>query len=233
MAKPGDMDNLAQTALAKHGRIDAIFNNAGVMPTANLSEIHRDEWRTMLDINIMGVLNSIAAVLPTMKQQKSGHIIATDSVERIRANVEVQQAYGNCPKYIQRRELEPRGETQPAGEPRVRPGESGEVDPALVGHLAPLSVVELHVDLAVLGAVVGDDQYAVFVVQDSGELEMRMVEVGLQDYVNAEILSGLELGETVSVGETTSSSSSSQSSTDTGSPAMPDGGMMMGPMMGG
>jgi predicted pyridoxine 5'-phosphate oxidase superfamily flavin-nucleotide-binding protein len=33
--------------------------------------------------------------------------------------VEVQQAYGNCPKYIQRRELEPRGETQPAGEPRV------------------------------------------------------------------------------------------------------------------
>ncbi|MBL7201185.1 MAG: HlyD family efflux transporter periplasmic adaptor subunit [Anaerolineae bacterium] len=53
----------------------------------------------------------------------------------------------------------------------------------------------------------GDDQYAVFVVQDSGELEMRMVEVGLMDYVNAEVLSGLQRGEVVSTGETTSSSS--------------------------
>jgi len=40
------------------------------MPTANLNELHRDEWKMMLDINIMGVLNGIAAVLPTMKQQK-------------------------------------------------------------------------------------------------------------------------------------------------------------------
>jgi RND family efflux transporter MFP subunit len=80
----------------------------------------------------------------------------------------------------------------------------------------------------------GEDQYAVFVVQDDGELEMRMVEVGLQDYVNAEVLSGLERGETVSVGETTtSSSSSSESSTDTAEPGMPGGDMMMPPMMGG
>ena len=50
------------------------------MPTANLSAVHRDEWRQMLDINIMGVLNGIAAVLPTMKEQKGGHILATDSV---------------------------------------------------------------------------------------------------------------------------------------------------------
>ncbi len=50
------------------------------MPTAPLAECRRDEWRSMLDINIMGVLNGIAAVLPTMIQQKSGHILATDSV---------------------------------------------------------------------------------------------------------------------------------------------------------
>ncbi|MCA9753266.1 MAG: SDR family oxidoreductase, partial [Gemmatimonadetes bacterium] len=60
--------------------IDAIFNNAGVMPTGNLSEVRRDEWKSMLDINILGVLNGIAAVLPAMKAQKSGHILATDSV---------------------------------------------------------------------------------------------------------------------------------------------------------
>ncbi|MCA9704310.1 MAG: SDR family oxidoreductase [Myxococcales bacterium] len=80
VTKPEDMESLAKLALQRHGRIDAMFNNAGVMPTASLSEIHREEWRMMLDINIMGVLNGIAAVLPTMKEQKSGHIITTDSV---------------------------------------------------------------------------------------------------------------------------------------------------------
>ena len=81
---------------------------------------------------------------------------------------------------------------------------------------------------------IGDDQYAVFVVQDSGELEMRIVEIGLQDYVHAEVLSGLQRGEIVSTGETpSSSSSSSQSSTETTEPTMPGGGMMMPPMIGG
>ena len=46
----------------------------------------------------------------------------------------------------------------------------------------------------------GTDQYAVFVVQPDGEMVLRPVEVGLQDFVNAEIISGLELGEIVSTG---------------------------------
>jgi len=80
VTRPDDMERLAQLALETHGRIDAIFNNAGIMPTGNLSELRRDEWRRMLDTNIMGVLNGIAAVLPAMRRQKSGHILATDSV---------------------------------------------------------------------------------------------------------------------------------------------------------
>lgn len=55
-------------------------------------------------------------------------------------------------------------------------------------------------------AQAGDSQYAVFVVQAGGELEMRIVEVGLKDYVNAVILSGLEPGEVVSLGTTATGS---------------------------
>ena len=46
----------------------------------------------------------------------------------------------------------------------------------------------------------GPDQYAVFVVQPDGEMTLRPIEVGLMDFVNAEVVSGLELGEIVSLG---------------------------------
>jgi multidrug efflux pump subunit AcrA (membrane-fusion protein) len=89
---------------------------------------------------------------------------------------------------------------------------------------------------------IGEDQYVVFVVRqggdDDGELEMRPVEVGLMDYVNAEILSGVQQGEVVSVGESTTSSAGSGSNSTTTTTTeqqggSPDGGMMMPPMMGG
>ncbi|WP_288567924.1 SDR family oxidoreductase [uncultured Lactobacillus sp.] len=67
-------------AVDKYGRIDVMYNNAGVMPINPLIKGQRQEWQRILDVNIMGVLNGIAAVLPVMVKQKSGHIIATDSV---------------------------------------------------------------------------------------------------------------------------------------------------------
>jgi macrolide-specific efflux system membrane fusion protein len=54
------------------------------------------------------------------------------------------------------------------------------------------------------------DQSAVFVVGADGTLEMRVVEVGLKDFVNAQILSGLEVGEVVSLGTETSSGTSNE-----------------------
>lgn len=67
-------------ALARFGRIDAIINNAGVMPLSPLAALKVDEWDWMIDVNIRGVLHGIAAVLPAMRQQGHGHVVNIASI---------------------------------------------------------------------------------------------------------------------------------------------------------
>nr|WP_240725221.1 SDR family oxidoreductase [Haliea sp. SAOS-164] len=64
----------------EYGRIDVIINNAGVMPLAPLEQLKTDEWDHMIDVNLKGTLYGIAAALPHMQRQKSGHIINVSSV---------------------------------------------------------------------------------------------------------------------------------------------------------
>jgi len=75
-----DMNAFADFAQEKYGRVDVIINNAGVMPLSPLHELKIDEWNRMIDVNIRGVLHGIAAVLPRMREQKSGHIINLSSI---------------------------------------------------------------------------------------------------------------------------------------------------------
>lgn len=75
-----DMKALIAMAKEKFGQVDVLFANAGVMPGSNMSELKIRDWMSMVNINIVGVLNSIAAVLPEFTAQKSGHILVTSSV---------------------------------------------------------------------------------------------------------------------------------------------------------
>ena len=71
---------LVDAAVQAYGRVDVMINNAGLMPHSPLERLKIDDWDRTIDVNIKGVLYGIAAALPHMKQQKSGHIINVSSV---------------------------------------------------------------------------------------------------------------------------------------------------------
>lgn len=73
-------ETFAAAAVERFGRIDVLINNAGVMPLSPLAALKRDEWTRMIDVNIHGVLNGIAAVLPRFVAQQSGHVVNVASI---------------------------------------------------------------------------------------------------------------------------------------------------------
>ena len=64
----------------KFGRIDAVFVNAGVFLQGSLADGDPDEWQKLIDINIMGMLRTVRAVLPIFIEQQSGHILLNASI---------------------------------------------------------------------------------------------------------------------------------------------------------
>jgi len=80
VTKKSDCDDLVNTAIKKWGKVDVLVNNAGLMPLSFVKNLKVDEWDQMIDVNIKGVLYCTAAVLPHMREAKSGHIINISSV---------------------------------------------------------------------------------------------------------------------------------------------------------
>ena len=85
VVNPSDNAAIVELARKNFGKVDVIFLNAGIMPNSPLSALKTDEWHQMVDVNIKGVLNGIAAVLPTFISQKSGHVIANSSVAGLKS----------------------------------------------------------------------------------------------------------------------------------------------------
>jgi len=75
-----DVAAFAKEAIDTFGRVDVLINNAGIMPLSPMAALKVDEWEQMVDVNIKGVLWGIAAVLPTMNEQGSGHIVNIASI---------------------------------------------------------------------------------------------------------------------------------------------------------
>lgn len=72
--------NSIETLHLKHGRIDFLFNNAGIGISGEIQNIPKSDWDKIIEINILGVINGINAAYPLMIKQSFGHIINTSSV---------------------------------------------------------------------------------------------------------------------------------------------------------
>jgi NADP-dependent 3-hydroxy acid dehydrogenase YdfG len=112
VTKHEQVKRLVDHAVETHGRIDVIINNAGLMPLSPLERGKIEDWDRMIDVNIKGVLYGIAAVLPHMIAQKSGHIINVSSVagHKVRPGIAVYSATKHAVRVISeglRQEVKP------------------------------------------------------------------------------------------------------------------------------
>ena len=78
VSSAADAERMVQTAIDSYGRLDILFNNAGIVGEA-LDETTEEKWRKVIDVNLTGPFLACMYAIPYMRKQGSGNIINTSS----------------------------------------------------------------------------------------------------------------------------------------------------------
>jgi NAD(P)-dependent dehydrogenase (short-subunit alcohol dehydrogenase family) len=83
-----DVVHLAEEAFRLLGRVDVVFNNAGVALAGPIAQMTHDDWRWVIDVDLWGAIHGVEAFLPRLlEQREGGHILFTSSFAGVVANV--------------------------------------------------------------------------------------------------------------------------------------------------
>lgn len=74
------VQHMIEEAASRHGRLDFLFNNAGVGGTTPIETVTLEHWRLIIDVNLWSVIYGIHFALPIMRRQGGGHIVNTASI---------------------------------------------------------------------------------------------------------------------------------------------------------
>ncbi len=77
-------ENAIRKAEAIYGKTDLLINNAGIMLLGNIESQDPQEWKDMLDVNLMGVMNGMQIVMEDMKSRQCGTIINVSSIAGVK-----------------------------------------------------------------------------------------------------------------------------------------------------
>ncbi len=80
VTSPEQVRQMVEEAARRHGRLDLLFNNAGVGGTLPIGEATLEHWRRIVDVNLWGVIYGVHFALPIMRRQAGGHIVNTASI---------------------------------------------------------------------------------------------------------------------------------------------------------
>jgi NADP-dependent 3-hydroxy acid dehydrogenase YdfG len=80
VTKPDQITKTVKATVEKFGRIDVLINNAGIGYFSSIEEAVEEETRSMFEVNFWGLMHMTNAVLPYMRNQRSGHIINISSI---------------------------------------------------------------------------------------------------------------------------------------------------------